>query len=137
LDSRSSYAEPELDYPWLRWNTATVPFEGRPVPLLWADGAKEHNPHATNFAQQAHSVRPGYFCQSNISVYGTALLVLRQMWKPVVDINTTKYRLASDFEREVRPLIKGWWHAIKINSGWRLYADDKDELFLAKFKIRT
>jgi hypothetical protein len=59
------------------------------------------------------------------------------MWKPVVDINTTKYRLASEFEREVRPLIKGWWHAIKIDRGWRLYADDKDDLFWAKMNIRT
>jgi hypothetical protein len=137
LDSRSVYAVPELDCPLRRWNTATVSFEGKPVPMLWEERHYEHNPHATNFARQDDTVLPGYFWKPSIKVGGVAYLVLRQMWKPVVDVNTRKYRLASDFEREVRPLIKGWWHAIKINNGWRLYAEDKDELFDAKLRIRT
>ncbi len=145
MDLRSQYAEPWLDASWLRWNTATVSFGGKPVRMLWHDCWDDGwddckyggNPLATSLAQQEHAVLPSYLAGRSITVRSTAYLVLGQMWKPVVDIRTTKYPLASDFEREVRRLIKGWWHAIEINGGWRLYADDINELFMAKMAIST
>jgi hypothetical protein len=136
-DARSQYAVLGLDSAYTQWHIATVTFDGNRVPMIWSSDFREHNRRATKLARQPDTVLPATFTQPDIVICGNVYLVLRQMWKPTVDIRTTKYPSFSDFEREVRPLIKGWWHAIEINGGWRLYADDKDELFWAKLKIRT
>jgi hypothetical protein len=137
LDPRSRYTEPLLDAPWLRWHTGTVSFGGRPVPLIWRDCDCEMNAFATHLARQEDTLLPPHLSQCGITVAGDAFLVLRQMWMPVVDILTRKYQRGPDFQREVGPLIKGWWYAVKLRNGWRLYAEDMNELLFAKLMIRV
>lgn len=136
-DPRSHYSALTLDLIRVQWHVATVLFEGKRMPMLWHSQGSFYNHGATMLAQQTDTVPPAYLPKSDsIKVCFDAYLVLSQMWKPYVDIRTTKYYDASDFEPVVRSLFKKWWHAVKINDGlWRLYADDWKELFFAKFAI--
>jgi hypothetical protein len=148
---RSQYSMLDLDDPFCLWHEATVKFEGKEVPMLFSndgilynDDNSRINEQATKLGEQADTKLPKYFNGKQIQnhmirtplvIRYDAYLVLGQMWKPFADIRTPKYPRASDFGSDVGPLFKGWWHAVRISNGWRLYADDKNELFHAKMKF--
>jgi hypothetical protein len=144
----SQYSMPDLDDHFFFWHEATVTFKGKRVPMLFQnDGLHgefydlNDNQQATTLIQQADTEIPAYFTHPTalvrrpIVIWYDAYLVLGQMWKPFIDIRTPKYRRASDFEEDVGPLFKKWWHAVRISNGWRLYSDETTALFGAKLKF--
>lgn len=144
----SQYSMPDLDDHFFFWHEATVTFKGKRVPMLFQnDGLHgefydlNDNQQATTLIQQADTEIPAYFThplalvRRPTVIWYNAYLVLGQMWKPFADIRTTKYRRASDFGSEVGSLFEGWWHAVRVSNGWRLYADDINDLFHARMKF--
>lgn len=68
---------------------------------------------------------------------GDAYIVLNQTIKPSVDIHTSLMS-ADEFEQQARPmLINGWWRAIQIEEGWRVFGDCENDLITAKLALSS
>lgn len=139
-DLRSHYADHNLNDISLPWFEAQVTFEDKRVPMFWNIGSPKdyvsgNNERASKLALQPDTALPAPFTPSNLIIRSDAYLLLNQMWKPYTDICSKRYPRAADVERVVRPLFKGWWRACSIKRGWRLYADDENELLFAKLAI--
>ncbi len=134
-DSASQYTAYLLDWKKLNWHIAEVTFERSRYHMLFNREFGGYNVRANMLFEQEDTTFNGILNPSDADIRGDAYMLLSQMWKPYTDIRTKKYPFARDFERVVRPLFKGWWRAVWIDKGWRLFADDMDELFFAKLKI--
>jgi hypothetical protein len=134
-DEQSQYTASMLDRQQLNWLQVEVTFEGQRALMLVTEDFSPPNVRATMLTEQADTIAPSGISHFDIQAGGDAYIVLSQMWKPYTDIRTKKYLSRTQFEQAVRPLFQGWWRAVQISDGWRLFADDMNELFFAKLAI--
>jgi hypothetical protein len=134
-DADSQFTARMLTMPGTNWNTALVTFEGERRILLWTSDWYGCNGRATTLLHQSTTERlTGRALQPGEEARGDAYLVLNCFRKPVANI-VTPIRTSREFRKEANPLFQGWWHAIQTGNGWRLFADDEDELLFAKLRL--
>jgi hypothetical protein len=136
-DPRSEFTS-RVESGWgnFEWNAATVFPKGSVKTMLWTRDFKYgcRNQTAMNLLQHRF-LRGSRPTSPDDAALGDAYFVLNQTWKPFIDIVRTDSESAFDFRKAARPLFTGWWHAISIENGWRIFSDNLTELTVAKLTL--
>jgi hypothetical protein len=123
--------------PGIVWNETIVDYDGAHRSMIWTRNWNRHrapNRFATGLLR--HKYISGQRLSSHWydGVVGDSFLPLSQQWKPFVDVNSSIH-FGYELEEVVRPLFSGWWHAVPIANGWRIFSENITELMYVKLSI--
>jgi hypothetical protein len=120
----------------MAWNTACVTFKRESKLMLWTQNYNYWNMQAT-FMLEHPDARFifGDTLRENECAMGDAYIILNQMVMPSIDI-ATDIDDATTFEEFARPaLTNGWWRAVQIEGGWRVFSDCEKNLTFARLAL--
>lgn len=139
-DPRSEFTSRVEGRDWLnlRWNAATVLHEGSERTMLWTRDFRSgsRNEAAIDLLRN-HFVQGSGLLSSHDAAFGDVYFVLNQTWKPFIDIVRTGSESAFHFRKVARPFFTGWWHAVSIKNGWRIFSDSLTEMTYAKLALSS
>ena len=107
-----------------------VSFEGVSRPMLFQNSGEFPNWRATAILRQPNTLMLDWISEEDDVARGDALVLLSTRWKPYADINSTIDW--SDMYEHSQQKLRGWWHAVATDRGWRVFADDLNGLFFLK-----
>jgi hypothetical protein len=63
---------------------------------------------------------------------GEGLVIFGRWTKPYADIASMDIL---DLKDEVNEIVTGWWHAVPTKTGWRVFADNLNDLFHVRMAL--
>jgi hypothetical protein len=115
------------------WHETRTIFEDRPVDLLYQRYGRLANPHVTSMVRRSQAaVRHHVELGPDECVRGEGLVIFGRWTKPYADIKPMKWW---DLREEVNEIVTGWWHAVPTKTGWRVFADNLNDLFHVRMAL--
>lgn len=120
-----------------QWNAATVVHEGSSRTMLWTRDRNGSRNEAAIDLLRHQFVQGSGLLSCHDAAFGDAYFLLNQTWKPYIDIVGADKLSVSAFRKAALQHISGWWHAVPIENGWRIFSDNLTELTWAKLALSS
>lgn len=118
-----------------RWNAATVRHEDMTRTMLWTRASKRSRNEAAINLLQHHFVQGSGLHSPHDAAFGDAYFLLNETWKPVTEIAWAQAGSEREFRRVAKQHFTGWWHAVLVYGGFRIFYDNLTDMTNVKLAL--